>query len=426
MPIEPQGKQAYLLAGLKAQVRLDNCLYRHRNFEQYAKSKPGAWPAYRFLHHCPILFKSLLCIVYGYLATCRAHITKASELGTFCKNENEKRETKLWQNYMPLIDIANDKHWQWHGFKRKKLGQLLRILMRLNKKYPLFSCLRSAEYILFYENFRTHQDLLPQTTVVYSDSAPHALALEKAALVANRNTAFIARAYPTRLAGLPQSQFWYLLGESHLKYFAKQSPTEHAIRPRKVFYRGKASIDKPMQALPTDRSWHVGILLGKLFDLEGLCEVIEEMGAFFPVASFRLRPHPNLSYEDQSYYQSCFARSKHPVSLETEGSIDSFIAAADLCVAGNTSAHLDSLKQGKVSLYSQKLDGAEHDLYLFIEQNIVLDWQDRPSIERLQSFYFNNDWRNRFTSFFYQKESEEITNQKFAAFLQQTTQADQF
>jgi hypothetical protein len=277
--------------------------------------------------------------------------------------------------------------------KWRNVRRILRLISRLERRYHFVSICRATSVFGFYA--RIHVEMRttrPAVVVTASNANPEAVALVAAARKYSVISLFSAHAsFPPNWVALPFADLVILHGPASLS--GNQLPAHS-----KVVFKGLPGASKHLALEPLHgNQLVVGIFLSAPIDLAGVQATVEALPKVLPVQRIVVRPHPTVMLSpDLNWIRSSSARIELSTNVPLEKSID----GCNLDNSGNSSVHLEVLKQGVPTIHIAGLDQVDDDYLGFVDRKVVfkLDRLEDLNLDSLAAFY-SEGWTERFRLF---------------------------
>ena len=281
------------------------------------------------------------------------------------------------------------------AIRRGGAGQVRRwaaIARTIDASHDTFRAIRVAELLAYYERFGRMLDRGGYRVVVTSTySNPWGIAMNIAAR--RRGIPVIHVMHGVAIAPVPRLQYDVVVfnDSGSEAVFARAG-----CRVGQVILKGADVSDWRMRA-PVGQIT-VGLLLSKQPSPLAVRQWIMQLLARDDVGAVVVRPHPATVWRGLAHLVGALNAPR--VCVSNASASDDF-ARCDLCVAGNSSVHLDALGAGVPSVFSPELDEYSTAELPCMREGLVVQSNGALLPERasITAFYADESWTRQFLAF---------------------------
>ncbi len=279
----------------------------------------------------------------------------------------------------------------------RKIWQYVRIVHRINRRYPFMPACRMASTLHYYCRF--HSILTRgkwRAVLVTSDYAPDSMGLASCATRLGIATIYAPHAFVPPDSFQPPLRFTLsvLEGRKMQQLYEQKGPIIG-----EVVYIGIEGTYRPMNLTRlAQHGMRIGIFLSLPVDAEGLIRVISDVRERFSPEGILVRPHPvSIAALDIPK----LVTSYREVRVTRGTTLEQDVSACDLAIIGNSSAMLQILRQGVPAIHSPYLESTPPDSNGFVADGIVPSYPSMrdADIAAIQAFYAQPDWETAFKGY---------------------------
>lgn len=283
------------------------------------------------------------------------------------------------------------------GLSVRKLCRLCRLIRRIERQQRFMPACRVMValflYLRFYEALKGSN---VRAILVTSDYSPDGAAMAAAAAALGRARIYAPHALPSSQAfpGRRVMPFDYYVFDSEMMRQRFHDIT--AIRGEVVYF-GVNCEQRPMRkASIAAQGYRVALFLSGMSSRPALEECIRVL-ALKQNAEVLVRGHP-VDFSNPDF--SGLTAIAPSVTISRGRKLTEDALWADIVIAGNTNAILETLRLGVPTAYWSALDGQPYDYNGFVEVGLVPDIQKMEtfSVAGVQSF-FDESWTDRMKYF---------------------------
>ncbi len=290
-----------------------------------------------------------------------------------------------------ILYLPNVIHFYKIGLRYKNITQIFRLMMHFRQMDFIPACLIAA-YLGYYIKFlHIMEQCPPRAVLVTSTYASDSMALICAAKHMNIPVILVPHANITE--DYSTSNMHYDLAILSGKYASDILSQYNEHFSTQIVYSG---VEGKTTALKLNRPIKtVGIFLTAQTNMTNLEKILHQIRKKFEEAAIVIRPHPvELVRPDFATLAG-----KSGITISPKGTrLDEDVSKVDLAIIGNSSVHLEVLKQGVPVVYYAGLDGYSHDVNGFVKNKIVPEIEDvnALNLEVINAFYTDPVWQEHY------------------------------
>jgi hypothetical protein len=362
-----------LLFALSAQVKKDHVPDRERLFHLFLRRVFPLGYAYELVGNGPVISRAFVSLLYGCTVSAKARFPGGAGPLSIEKLPNEREKIS---SLMPVFAKLGLRRMLWRispfhcayslfFFARMaalhpgRLKGFIKWHIRLNKKLPLYVAMRASEtaltYIFLCERWRANT---PSMVLVSTDSNPHGCAAMGAAGKLRVPLVFASHGAVSSNPVAIKCWLAIFYGRRALEDYAKASSEIEQY----LFYGFKNT--RAAERAPIPRK--ICLCLGKNPNLEFVRKLTNDLGSFFPGVPLTIRPHPQGMASLGRL--AAFARMG---KISRHRDIQKDLDGCDLLLAGSSTAHLEAVARGVLSVFVGEMDAFRPPELCFIQEGMV-------------------------------------------------------